>query len=136
MLRKDYIVRQFEEFGKVMAIIFGLKKQKDFVNFEKELNEAALKFTALDINYVEDLLETDFNAKILNATSLTSQQQHMLADLLFEKLNYYLQINTATKVLNLKQKCTQLYKLINSNQTQNEFNLDVYYKLSFLETIV
>ncbi len=134
MLRKDYIVRQFEEFGKVMALIFGLKKQNDFLNFEKELNAATLKFTALDINYIEDLSATDFENQILNTTTLTSQQQHMLADLLFEKLNYYLQINN-TNVLNLKQKCTQLYTLINNNQTQNEFNLDVHYKLSFLATI-
>ena len=134
MLRKDYIVRQFEEFGKVMALIFGLKKQNDFLNFEKELNAATLKFTALDINYIEDLSVTDFETQIINTTTLTSLQQHMLADLLFEKLNYDLQINSAN-VINLKQKCTQLYTLINNTKTQNEFNLDVHYKLSFLATI-
>jgi len=132
MLRKDYIVRQFEELGKVMAIIFGLKKIKDWKNFEAEVNAASQKYTALEINSVENYLPIEFEAGVLNHPTLTNEQLHILADLLFEKLMYYIDINSQKQIDDLKNKCTQLYTLINSNQTQTEFNLDVHYKLCFL----
>ena len=55
MLKKDLILRQLEEFGKVMAVILSFKKVKDWDNFEKEIREAALKFTTFEIDNVESL---------------------------------------------------------------------------------
>lgn len=135
MLRKDFIVRQLEEFGKVMAVIFGLKKDKDWLNYQNEINNAALKFTSFEIDYVEKLTQTDFEEEIINHANLTPEQHHILADLLFEKLNYYLSIEDVVKSEDLKEKCKKLYFLLQNNQTQNEFNLDVHYKLSFLEKV-
>jgi len=135
MLKKDFIIRQLEEFGKVMAVIFGLKKDKDWLNYQNEINNAALKFTSHEIDYVEKLTQTDFDKEIINHATLTPEQLHILADLLFEKLNYYLSINDAPKSEDLKQKCKKLYLHLQNNQTQNEFNLDVHYKLSFLENL-
>jgi len=135
MLRKDFLVRQLEEFGKVMAAIFGLKKDKDWLNYQNEINNAALIFTSYEIDYVEKLTQTDFDNEIINHATLTPEQLHILADLLFEKLNYYLSINDATKSEDIKQKCKKLYLLLQNNQTQNEFNLDVHYKLTFLSKL-
>ncbi len=135
MLKKDFIVRQLEEFGKVMAVIFGLKKDKDWENYQKEINNASLKFTSFEIDYLENINLTDFDKEILNHKTLTSEQLHILADLLFEKLNYYIEIEAVEKTVDLKQKCNLLYTIIQNNHTQNEFNLDVHYKLSFLEKL-
>ncbi len=135
MLKKDFIIRQFEEFGKVMAIIFGFKNKKDWLNFEKEIKNATQKFTNLEINYLEELSLSDFEIELFNKPTLNTTQLHILADLLFEKLMYYLSIELNNNTNILKQKCTLLYNLINSNQTQNEFNLDVYYKLTFLKKL-
>lgn len=135
MFKKDFIVRQLEEFGKVMAVIFGLKKEKDWLNFEKEINNAAQKFTSFEINYLENLNPTDFEKEIINHTTLTTEQLHIIADLLFEKLTYYLSIEDKEKTDNLKEKCKKLYFLLQNNQTQNEFNLDVHYKSKFLQNL-
>ncbi|MDX2174830.1 MAG: hypothetical protein SFY56_17130 [Bacteroidota bacterium] len=135
MLKKDFIVRQLEEFGKVMAVIFGLKKDKDWHTYQNEINNAALKFTSFGLDYVESLNQTDFEKEILNHSTLTPEQHHILADLLFEKLNYYLSIEDAIKSEDLKQKCKKLYLLLQNNQTQNEFNLDIHYKLTFLSNL-
>jgi len=135
MLKKDFIVRQLEEFGKVMAVIFGLKKDKDWLNYQNEINNASLKFTSYEINYVEGISQNDFDKEIINHSTLTPEQHHILADLLFEKLNYYLTIEDAVKSEDIKQKCKKLYLLLQSNQTQNEFNLDVHYKLTFLSKL-
>ena len=129
MLRKDYIMRQFEEFGKVMAVIFSLKKEKDWDNFEKEITQASLKFTSLKIIHLETITLPEFGKE---TSSLLPDQQKILADLLYEKMNYYFEINNETNALNLKSKCYYLYKKYSENLTQNEFNLDVHYKLEIL----
>jgi len=135
MLRKDYIMRQFEEFGKVMAVIFGLKREKEWEKFEKEIAEASKKFTSLEITYVENLPIADFEKEILNHPALLPGQQKMLADLLFEKMNYYIEKNEQEKNTHLKNKCLMLYQKFTENLTQNEFNLDVHYKLEFLKRV-
>jgi hypothetical protein len=135
MQKKDYIVRQLEELGKVMAVIYGSKQNAEWEKFEKEIAEAVMRFTSLEINHVESLDESAFSKNILKSPSLSSEQQKILADLLYEKLNYYLTKNETEKYLQLKDKCIRLYELINSDKTQNEFNLDSHYKLEFLKKI-
>jgi len=133
MLRKDLLMRQFEEFGKVMAIILGAKKQNDWEKFEKEIKDAAVKFTSLDIDTIEKLNETDFEKQILNHPTLTQDQKKILADLLFEKLNFYADKNEEEKYLSLKIRCLKLYQHIQDNHTDNEFDMNVYYKLAILK---
>jgi hypothetical protein len=135
MFRKDYIIRQFEEFGKVLAIILSLKKDKDWERFENEIQEAVLRFTSFEIEYVENLSEEDFWFEIINHPTLSFDQYKILAGLLFEKLDFYMNRNDQEKYQNLKSKCLALYKVIAGNQTQNEFNLDVHYKIEFLSRI-
>jgi len=135
MLRKDYIMRQFEEFGKVMAVILGFKKQNEWEKFEKEISDAAKKFTSFDIDYVENLSFEDFEREISAAPSLLPDQQKILADLLYEKMWYYKEQNDDEKFSDLKMKCLSLYKKFSENLTQNEFNLDVHYKLGVLKEI-
>lgn len=133
MLKKDYIIRQFEEFGKVMAVILGYKKKNEWEKFEAQIQEALMKFCSIEINEVEDLSITDFENKILQHPTLNFDQNKILADLLYEKMEYYEQIQNDEMKLNTKQKCTALYEKLSSELTQNEFNLDIHYKLSRLK---
>lgn len=132
MLRKDYIIRQLEEFGKVMALILNYKKLQDWDKFENEINATSIKFTSIEINKLEKFNEADFKKEILNNTTLNQDQLKILADLLFEKLNFYAQKNDTMSYNNLKVNCVHLYKHIQNQLTQNEFDLNVYYKLEIL----
>ena len=133
MLKKDLILRQLEEFGKVMAVILSFKKTKDWDNFEKEIREAALKFTLLEIDHIESLTETNFEKEILNHSSLKQEQLKILADLLFERLNFYAEKNEETNYNLVKTKCISLYTHLQNNLTENEFDMNVYYKLEILK---
>lgn len=132
MLRKDYILRQFEEFGKVLALILGYKNNRDWEKFEREIAEAARKFTSLEISHTEHLTDQEFETEIVLSQSLTQEQKTILATLLFEKMNYYVIHNDRENYLKLKKRCLNLYQHIRDNFTENEFNLDVHYKIEFL----
>jgi len=36
MLKKDYLIRQLEEFGKVLAVLMNLKKENDWINLTRK----------------------------------------------------------------------------------------------------
>lgn len=135
MLRKDLIMRQFEEFGKVLSLILGYKKQNDWEKFEMEISKAFEKFTSLDIHLIENLSEQDFKNEIISTTKLSFEQKKIIASLLFEKMNYYLEKTDPEKHKNLKLQCLSLYTHLNENLTHNEFDMDVYYKLEFLKKL-
>jgi len=135
MLRKDYLQRQFEEFGKALSLILSLKNKKDWENFEREIQEATQKFTSLEVDEVENMTDETFEKEILNNTNLTRDQRKILGNLLFEKLNFYLAMDEQEKYSELKDKCLVLYTQMKENFTQNEYDLDVHYKLDFLRDI-
>lgn len=132
MLKKDFLVRQMEEFGKVMAVILGFKKQQDWNSFEKEMRAASLKFTALDLDVVEKLDEKEFDVQVLNHPTLTQDQLKIFADLLFERMNFYAIKNDQDNYKNLRSKCISLYTHLQNNFLENEFDMNVYYKLEIL----
>jgi hypothetical protein len=133
MLRKDLLMRQFEEFGKVLAVILGFKMQKDWENFEKEIEEASKKFTPFEVSAVENFSLEEFQTEIINNPSLWPEHYKILADLLFEKMKYHLELDKNEGANLLKLKCILLYKKFSENFTHNEFNMDVHYKLDFLQ---
>ena len=132
MQKKDLIVRQLEEFGKVMAQILGFKKQKDWEEFEKEIAEATQKFIQRDLRQIEDLDGPGFDLEILKGSPLSFEQKKILADLLFEKMNFYAEKNDQEAYSRLKRNCLALYTYIRENFTENEFDLNVHYKLEYL----
>lgn len=135
MHKKDYLQRRLEEFGKVLALILQSKKNQDWEEFEKEISEAVQKYTSLEVTVIEAMGDEDFETTVLSRTDLAQEQKKIMATLLFEKLSYYLEKNDVEKYTALKTKCLHLYQHLYNNLTDNEFDLDVHYKLNFLNKI-
>ena len=135
MQKKDYIQRQFEEFGRVLALILGSKKEQDWEKFENEIEEATRKFTSLEIGHVEKLSDEEFNQDVLDRTDLSQDQKKILAQLLFEKLELYLSNGDVENFERLREKCYALYSHLKENFTTNEFDLDVHYKVEILRNM-
>ena len=131
MIRKDYLVRQFEEFGRVIARILGFRKDKESDRLQAEISNAVRRFTELEIDEVEKL-DGDGFFKVINA--LDDDRLKMLADLLFEKMHFYIMREDDENFLLLKQRSRKAYELLRS-RVQNNFNMDVYYRLQYLDAI-
>jgi hypothetical protein len=132
MIKKDYIQRHFEEFGHVLAQILSSKKRYDWEKVESEIKDATERFTELELKQIEDLSEDEFEKQILNHPTLSLEQRKILARLLFEKLAYYIVMEDDENLLNLRGRCLKLYHHMQDNFTENQFDLDVHYKLEFL----
>lgn len=94
MLKRDYLVKQFEEFGKVMAVLLGLKKDKQFPELSDSIEEALKKYTSLEIKYFESISNESLIETLSQEKKLNDEQLKMLADLIFEKAEYYVSVNS------------------------------------------
>lgn len=135
MFKKDYLQRQFEEFGRALAKLLQYKNEKDFVAYEKAYVSSFQNFVSLKAEEVEQLSVDEFKSKFTNQTILSSEQLNWMADLLYEKLNFYLEFKEEQKVKNLRDKCLLLYSEINENALESEFNLGIHYRLKFLKEL-
>jgi hypothetical protein len=138
MHKRDYLVKQFEEFGKVMAILLGLKRDENYPKLFELINESIKKYTSSEVDYVESLINEQFIDILTIEKKLNDEQLKMLADLLFEKANYYFnsQQNSELKLkgINCYKKSYVIYLFL-KEQTTLTYSLDMHYKLELLSKI-
>lgn len=132
MLRRDYLVKQAEEFGKVLAVIMGLKRDGLFPDMLEEIYKASQKYTALEILYIEKQENADLIKDLTEDKKLNDEQLKLLADLLFEKAEYYMHAEGAGEASdNAYRKAYILYVFLKKHATTN-YSLDMHYKLELL----
>ena len=132
MLKRDYLIKQFEEFGKVMAIILGLKRDDTLPEFLEEINKAARKYTSSEINYVEGIDNEALLEVLIQEKELNDNQLKMLGDLLFEKGDYYTRTGQPDPLSNnCYKKAFLIYFFLKVHATIN-YSLDMHYKIDLL----
>ncbi|MDI9339010.1 MAG: hypothetical protein QM534_00460 [Sediminibacterium sp.] len=136
MIRKDYLIRQFEEFGKFMAIILGFRQQLKWQEHEEKVREALRQFTALELLTIEDLPNDQFFDNLFGAGTLSDEHIKITADLLFEKSHYYLHHQQTINAHNVLQKAAILYRYLTQAVTMNNYNLDAHFKLNSVERML
>ena len=133
MLKRDYLVKQFEEFGKVMAVLLGLKRDGKFSELSSLIVDSAIKYTSTEIDFVETLKNDELVSILTEEKKLSDEQLKMLADLLFEKASYYSTNNSdELQSDNCYKKSYLLYSFLKEHATLN-YSLDMHYKLEILE---
>lgn len=132
MFKKDYLQRKLESLGKALAMLKQLRNSKDYNPYHREFASVFITFTSLLPEQIESMDQKSFEAEITRESVYGSEQKHLLADLLFEKLHYYLENENHEQAKKLIEKCSFLYHLLQEDLTENEFHLEIYYRLSFL----
>lgn len=135
MLKRDYLVKQFEEFGKVMAVILGLKRDGYFPELLNEIEKSLQKYTTLEIEFVESLPNKSLIETLTQEKKLNDEQLKILADLIYEKAEYYISTNSLNESsTNCYKKAYLIYLFLKNNATLN-YSLDMHYKLDILENM-
>lgn len=134
MLKRDYLVKQFEEFGKVMAVLLGLKRDGKFSELEELIRNTALKYTATEIAYAESLPDEQLLDILTNEKKLSDEQLRMLGDLLYEQGCSHAQCGREMEAGNAFRKTMLIYTFLQNNATM-PYSLDMHYKLNVLKSM-
>lgn len=136
MFRKDYIVRQAEEFGKFLAILMSLRKAGNLEEFNKLMTESAKKFTFLEVEAAENLKNENLLETLIAEHRLKEQNLKMLADLLYEKGMVYTASFNAEAATNAFEKTLLIYSYISENALESDFSLDMHFKIASLKQLL
>lgn len=136
MLKKDFLLRQFEEFGKVMAVILGLKKNAEWEPFEMEIDKAVRTYTPFEIKELIEKDEISFEALIKSANHLKSDQIRFLADLLYERSFVSGNKANENEMIDLLKKSLFLYELFSNALTVNDYNVEVRYRMELIRKVI
>lgn len=136
MLRKDYIVRQFEEFGKFLAIVIGLRTDSKLVEMEELINTSALKYTNIEIKIAEGLPNKDLIQLLTENYELKEANLKMLGDLLYEKGIGYSKLFKEDEAENAFQKALIIFEFIKENSLEIDFSLDMHFKINSLKQML
>ncbi len=131
MHKRDYLVKQFEEFSKVIAILLGLKRDGKFSELSDLIHESLKKYTALEIDYVESVPDETLIATLTDEKKLNDEQLKMLADLLYEKAEYYAIASNEVAAINCYKKAYNVYQFLKEHATLT-YSLDMHYKIEVL----
>ena len=132
MIRKDYLVRKIEEFGKVLSRLHLLKRERQLDEFGEALVHAFNTFSPFEISEFEALNEEEFSVRIIGNEHLTQEQFRILADLIYEKMDHYSLTGNDSGAAKCRQKCIQLYQKLLDDNVLGEFDLHAHYRLSSL----
>lgn len=136
MFRKDYIVRQFEEFGKFLAVVFGLKTDSKFSEMEELINTSALKFTNIEMEVAEKLPNKDLMQLLTENYELKEANLKMLGDLLYEKGIGYSKTFKEDEAENAFTKALIIFEFIKENSLEIDFSLDMHFKITSLKQML
>lgn len=131
MHKRDYLVKQFEEFGKVMAVLFGLKKDGNFPEYLDLINESVKKYTQTELEFVESIDDDQLMTILSTEKKLNDEQLKILADLMYEKAEYYLHQCQELDATNCYKKAYSIYLFLKENATLT-YSLDMHYKIEVL----
>lgn len=136
MLRKDYIMRQYEQFGIFLGIVFGLKKDNKWPELEELITTSAFKYTKIEIEEAEKLENNDLIEILTQKYSLKEPNLKMLADLLYEKGIGYSELIKEEEARNNFEKALIIYNYIQANSLEIDFSLDMHFKLNSLKQLL
>ena len=116
MIRKDYILRYFDELAKVLAVVLQLKNDLKPLEAESQVNDFANSHLGIDLDEIIKTESTLLIDYLIQNKSFTLDHFKLLEDLLYHK---YL-LNTSN--LELK-KCTLLiFNYLTEIDTDFSFN--------------
>ncbi len=129
-------MRQYEEFGKFLGIVLGLKKEEKWLDLTALINTSALKYTKIEIEDAEKLKNAGLIETLTQKHGLEESNLKILADLLYEKGIGYSKLFKEKEANNNFEKAQIIYQDIKNSSLEVDFSLDMHFKLTALKQLL
>ena len=134
MFQRDYLMRQFEQLGQVLAKAIGFKDKNDYKSAMEVLEESSEKMLKEQLDFFNNIPDEEFVEKLLVKSENNLEYLHISAELLFQKGDILLQQNENEKAINLLRKSLILFEYVQMNDTT--YSLDRDFKIEAIKNIL
>lgn len=132
MIQRDYIMRMIEEFGKFLSLVVGLKREGNYEDALEKIDNVYEGMLDLDPKTLKSVDAKELLDFLQNKKKFNNQYVKMIAELLFEEGQIYLETGDPISAQNVLLKAKVLINyLMESDAT---FSFDWYEKLSIIES--
>jgi len=134
MIRKDYIMRMVQEFAKFLADIVGLKREGEFGEALKKIDNVYLGMIDLDPSVLKSVDPDKLLGFLQDEKQYNNHYLKMIAELLFVEGQIYSENGDPVSARNVMEKAKILIQFLMENETT--FSFDWYEKLSVINSIL
>lgn len=118
-----------------MAIVFGLKKDKQWKELEDLLHEGLEKFIGLQLSEIETIKNEDL-LNTLEARGLSSEQFKILGNFLYEKGMNCTELQKHEEARNALMKALLVYEHVQHDALESDFSLEIHYRSKALKQLL
>ena len=134
MIRKDYILRMVQEFAKFLAKIVGLKMEGKLDEALKEIDNIYTGMIDLDPIVLKSLDPGEVMDFLLEEKKYNNHYIKMIAELLFEEGQIYVENGDPISARNVMEKAKILINYLMENDST--FSFDLYEKISLIDEVL
>ena len=134
MIRKDYILRMVEEFAKFLAAIVGLKNEGKYSEALKKIDTVYTGLIDIDPIILKSLSPEEMITFLKNEDKYSNQYLKIIAELLFEEGQIYVESGDPVSARNVLVKAKMLINYLSENDST--FSFDWYEKISIIDSLL
>lgn len=134
MFQRDYLMRQFEQLGQVLAKVMGFKEKGDYKSAMEIIEESSEKMLKEQLDFFEELPDENFTETLLEKGTENLEYLHIAAELLFHKADIQLKENNEEKAISNLKKSLMLFEYVQMNDTT--YSLDRDFKMEIIKKIL
>ena len=134
MIRKDYILRMVEEFGKFLAAIVGLKREGKLDEALKKIDDVYTGMIDLDPIVIKSVNPEELLDFLQKEKQYNNHYVKMIAELLFEEGQIYVENGDPVTARNVLGKAKILITYLMEHD--KTFSFDWYEKMSVIDGIL
>ncbi len=131
MLRRDYISRLIEEFARFLAAVAGLRKEGNFEEALKKIDEVYSGMIGLEAKVIRSVGSGQLLDLLQNDKKFDNNYLKMIADLLYEEGQIYHESGDPVSMRNVYEKAAILIRHLMA--TDSTFSFDWYEKLATID---
>jgi len=134
MIRKDYLLRYFEELGQVLAKLMGFKEKGDFKGGLELLNETFSNMLHISSGDLNRISSDKLVSYLSDDLQFTLTQISLVAELLFEEAELYNQQTQQEDANTRYRKVLILYKYL--SQEEKSYSMERVERMEMINTIL
>jgi hypothetical protein len=134
MSSKDYLTRYFQQLGKVMAILIGLREKQKYQLALDEVDLVLSSWFGLDNGVIDRLSPEELDEFLHNVPEMNIEKEKSIAELLYQKAITYKAMEKDEEAHLIALKTLTLFKTIDQNS--GEFSIDLQLKMAELDQMI
>ncbi len=134
MIRRDFVLRMIDEFGKFMSLIVGLKNEGKNDDALKKIDDVYEGMFGLDSKVLKSESADNILNYLKNDLKFSEQYLQMISDLLFEEGLVYHESGDPLSTHNVLKKSRVLINYL--MESRSTFSFDWYEKLRIVDEIL